>query len=395
IAAKAAKLLPISAHRLGNSVTNHYRRLLIASSATIAAAATAVVMSDRGRAKLHGAFGTSYDPKHRDEFLSMPLEERRKQYSCGENYTPMVDIPTWAQQAGAAKQPNDGDPLARRVSLHVGDITKLEIDAIVNAANSSLLGGGGVDGAIHRAAGPLLKAECAQLKGCETGDAKATCGYKLPARYVLHTVGPMGSGDKALRSCYSRCLELARQHGLTSVAFPCISTGVYGFPAERAAKIALETVRDFLANDKYGEKIERIIFCVFLDADYRLYTQLLPEYFPTKRLPTKKQKEEQEAAAETSAPAGETSAPAGETPAPAGETSAPAGETSAPAGETSAPAGETSAPAGETSAPAGETSAPAGETSAPAGETSAPAGETSAPAGETPATAGDTTQPAT
>lgn len=160
-----------------------------------------------------------------------------------------------------------------------GDITELAVDAIVNAANHALLGGGGVDGAIHRGAGPELLAECRTLGGCPTGEARLTCAYQLPARYVIHTVGPVwhgGSSGEAqqLAACYRNSLALAAAHGLRSLAFPSISTGVYRFPIERACRIALREVRDFLATHPLPE---RVIFCCFSAADLASYRQASDE----------------------------------------------------------------------------------------------------------------------
>lgn len=155
-----------------------------------------------------------------------------------------------------------------RMQVWTGDITQLEVDAIVNAANRSLLGGGGVDGAIHRAAGPGLLAECRTLGGCETGDAKITAGYRLPAAHVIHTAGPVWQGGSAneaelLASCYRRSLEVAQLHDCASVAFPAISTGIYGYPGEAAAKIAVRTVVAFL---KVNDLPRSVVFVGFDEA---------------------------------------------------------------------------------------------------------------------------------
>jgi O-acetyl-ADP-ribose deacetylase (regulator of RNase III) len=162
-----------------------------------------------------------------------------------------------------------------RMGIIQGDITKLHVDAIVNAANSSLLGGGGVDGAIHRAAGAELLAECRRLNGCKTGKAKITSGYRLPAKYIIHTVGPIWQNGNAgepelLASCYHQSLILAQMHQIQTIAFPAISCGVYGYPIDRAAIVALKTVRAFLAQEAL---ILGVSFVCFSDADYNAYVE--------------------------------------------------------------------------------------------------------------------------
>jgi len=165
-----------------------------------------------------------------------------------------------------------------KFSISQSDITTLSVDVIVNAANSSLLGGGGVDGAIHRAAGPQLLAECVSLGGCETGQAKLTRGYNLAADYIIHTVGPIWGdhpaeeADRLLFNCYFNCLRICMKEGLQVIAFPNISTGIYGYPKPRAAKLCIETVRDFC---KTHPEIQEVIFCCFDSENKNLYEEIL------------------------------------------------------------------------------------------------------------------------
>jgi O-acetyl-ADP-ribose deacetylase (regulator of RNase III) len=163
--------------------------------------------------------------------------------------------------------------MTAKLEVQQGDITRLAVDAIVNAANRSLLGGGGVDGAIHRAAGPELLAECRALGGCPTGEARLTKGYRLPARFVIHTVGPVFRGrpddPRLLASCYRNSLALAARNDARSVAFPAISCGIYGYPLEDACRIAVATTLDYLSSD---DRIQKVIFTLFSDQDRRVYT---------------------------------------------------------------------------------------------------------------------------
>lgn len=167
-----------------------------------------------------------------------------------------------------------------KIELIQGDITKLKVDAIVNAANSSLLGGGGVDGAIHRAAGPELLEVCRKLNGCNTGEAKITPGFRLPAKFVIHTVGPIWRGgnqneEKLLENCYKNSLKLALENEVQTIAFPSISTGAYGYPIEKASKIAIQTVAKFLSE---SPSIQKVIFVCFSNSDFQVYKRNLEGY---------------------------------------------------------------------------------------------------------------------
>ncbi|XP_069848364.1 ADP-ribose glycohydrolase MACROD1 isoform X1 [Dipodomys merriami] len=233
---------------------------------------------------------TSTDWKEAKSFLKGLSDKQREEHYFCKDFVRLKKIPTWKEMAkgmtGKVEEPQykKDKQLNEKISLFRGDITKLEVDAIVNAANSSLLGGGGVDGCIHRAAGPLLTDECRTLQSCETGQAKITCGYRLPAKYVIHTVGPIVHGEPSdsqaaeLRSCYLNSLDLLLEHRLRSAAFPCISTGVFGYPNEAAAEVVLTTLRAWL--EQHKDKVERLVICVFLDKDESIYRQRLPHYFP-------------------------------------------------------------------------------------------------------------------
>ena len=174
-------------------------------------------------------------------------------------------------------QMSSGNCSMNKIEILRGDITTLEVDAIVNAANTTLLGGGGVDGAIHRAAGPELLAECRRLGGCEPGQAKITSAYRLPARFVIHTVGPVWRGGKydeanTLANCYGNSLKLAVENEIRTIAFPAISCGAYGYPIEEAAHIAFKTTREFLA---LSDEIEKVIFVIWGEDVYNAYRRLL------------------------------------------------------------------------------------------------------------------------
>ncbi|XP_019643838.1 PREDICTED: O-acetyl-ADP-ribose deacetylase MACROD1-like isoform X2 [Branchiostoma belcheri] len=226
--------------------------------------------------------------KARKRFLEISLEEKRLVYKCRDNYKTLNDVPTWPQyrkehNIGLRIKPkaDPNEKFNEKVSLWRGDITQLEIDAIANAANESLLGGGGVDGAIHSAAGPTLVKETSTLGGCETGHAKLSGGHRLPAKYVLHAVGPIGQKPDKLEGCYKDCMALAKEHGLRSVAFPCISTGIFGYPNYPAGQVAIGYIRKWLETGDNADHMDRVIFCVFLEKDVQVYEELLPAFFPT------------------------------------------------------------------------------------------------------------------
>ncbi|KAK6632238.1 hypothetical protein RUM44_007269 [Polyplax serrata] len=229
--------------------------------------------------------------KEKEKFLKMSDDERRKGYKG--SVTTLDQIASWDGYFTDKKerlmkvnkqtyvtrfniQQYESKPdLNKKISLWEGDITKLEIEAIVNAANNSLLGGGGVDGAIHRGAGKFLLEECKTLHGCETGDAKITGGYNLPAKYVIHTVGPQGEKPGLLESCYKNCFQRLLDNNLRSIAFPCISTG---YPQDSAASVALKCTRNFL--EKNSSKVDRIVFCLFLAKDVEIYDTMMQSFFP-------------------------------------------------------------------------------------------------------------------
>ena len=223
----------------------------------------------------------------------MPLLTRL--YTTKMATTPLSQIPTLTQlyklnklHPSSKTYDNSTSRWNDKISLIRTDITKLETDSIVNAANESLLGGGGVDGAIHRAAGPSLLEECAKLDGCDTGSAKITGAYRLPCKKVIHAVGPVysrtkreGKHTRLLQSCYTTSLDLAYEGGCKSIAFSALSTGVYGYPSDEAAATAIEAVKRWLERDEErAGKMERIVFCSFMEKDERAYEEYIPYVHP-------------------------------------------------------------------------------------------------------------------
>lgn len=249
------------------------------------------------------AVSAETDPSARQQKEAELMTLRQSKYKCGDKYTKGADITAWPeyvtqlqQGAGLRRRREVSNAANAKVAMWQGDITSLEVDAVVNAANESCLGGGGIDGAIHSAAGPLLLEDgCRPLNGCPTGQTKITKGYNLPAKHVLHTVGPMGEGDQSLRSCYRTCLALVEQHRLRTVAFCGVGTGIFGFPLERATHIAMDETRKWLdakltegsAAGGYdvARDLDRIIFVNFRRIEVDAYHKLMPEYFPVEGFP--------------------------------------------------------------------------------------------------------------
>ncbi|KAL0222631.1 hypothetical protein RCL1_002485 [Eukaryota sp. TZLM3-RCL] len=198
----------------------------------------------------------------------------------------LSSIPTWKDESSTSSYPEVygdfpcDDLINSKISLWKGDSTKLKVDAIVNAANTTLLGGGGIDGAIHRAAGPELVRECRTLNGCPTGQTKVTKAYRLPSRFILHTVGPIGENQELLQSCYQTCLDKIDGVDIRSLAFCGISTGIYGYPVRKACNVALSTIRRWLSNPHNQEKVDRIIFVIFDSESVSAYKKFFPMYFP-------------------------------------------------------------------------------------------------------------------
>lgn len=239
------------------------------------------------------------DTDSEDE-TKMALDDRRKRYRCGARYVTLAEIPTWRQWLDKKRRAYrvpfclPSAELNEKVSLWQGDMTAVELDAIVNAAKASLMGGGGsalslflslahfklttneVDGAIHKAAGHRLHRYCLGLGGCAVGRSKLSPGYRLPARYIIHTVGPIGEKPELLMQCYRSTLDLAKASGIRTLAVCCISTGIYGYPNKSAAHVALRTCRKWLENPDNARAIDRLVFCVFLDRDKRLYKLYMP-----------------------------------------------------------------------------------------------------------------------
>jgi len=212
-------------------------------------------------------------------------EERRARYKV-DKIISAGDLPSWSSLVHQHSFPSQETPkeidekLNSKVSLWRGNIVSLEIDAYQNAANKSLMGGGGIDGAIHSAAGRKLVQETMQLGGCETGQTKISRGYNLPAKFVLHTVGPIGEKKDLLQSCYRSTLDLALRHKIRSLALCGVSTGIYGYPLEKACRVALRTVRSWLATDDHADHIDLIVFVVWLEREWNVYKRHMAYYFP-------------------------------------------------------------------------------------------------------------------